>query len=231
MFRTEENLEFARRVVEAIGFPSDFASDEDERISTIYSEKVAEVVDEDFYVTNGISKLVIDIESLPFVIKIPFDGRMASEEVEEDEWEDYYIPFECGDGKYNNDYCLTEMRMTDLIKDSEYDMFCLDMEYLCTVDGRDVYIQEKAKIFEDCRKSIHPTADSFNKAKKRNNDYLLDPSWRALAYDMYGEEKFENFMAWAQDNAPELMSDMHAANYGIALDGRPVLIDISGFND
>ena len=94
--------------------------------------------------------------------------------------------------------------------------------------GRNVYIQEKVKPLCECRK-LQTTEDSLTKAKERN--YVFRTDWIARVFDLYGEEKWNEFISFLKCWEPEVLSDMHSGNYGITPDGAPVLFDLAGFRD
>lgn len=225
MFRSED-IEAARKIVSALDLPENIG--EDEEIEYVIERQLENVIEEDYYVTSGVSKVVIVIESLPFVIKIPFNGY----------WHDY----DCGDEEeidrgfehftganeiFPDDYCFDELQKTLMIEERGFGMFAPHMELLCTIDDRSFYIQGRAQPLCDSKRNITPSVDSMQKAK----NYCLSfvDEWIALAIDYYGEEIWNEFVQWGTEN--HLFGDMHTANYGIDMAGRPVIFDISGFRE
>lgn len=222
------DIELARNIVEKLALPDCIGYvEDDETLCDDISLALDDIIDfeSDFYVTSGVSKVVIDIEKLPFVIKFPFDGMWSYDgEEEEDYFEEY-----CGAYSENgNNYCEAELRYTRLLEEEGYGYLVPEMDFLCVVCGRPFYIQSRVRPFEECYNKLTPTEDSLQKT--RNCRGPFDLTWRALAYDFYGEEAFNGFLEWATNNAPDVISDAHGGNYGIDMAGRPVLLDISGFN-
>lgn len=228
MFKIED-VEKARKIVRCIDIPNEFGADScSEYDTTEMEEQISEMVGGDFFITNGISKLVIVVEDLPFVIKIPFNGRWDLDEDSEYDGDVFYEFNEaCEYSK--DDYCACELEKTRIINDEGFGYFVPKMMYLCTWCGRDVYIQEKVKSMCDCHEKITTNADSLAKAKKVHAPF--NSTWIALVFDTYGEEAFNDFMLWARECEPDIISDMHWGNYGLTLDGKPVMFDISGFRD
>lgn len=224
MFRPED-IELARQLVSVLDLPEDMG--EDDEIEYVIERQLESIVEGDFYVTSGVSKVAIVIEDLPFVIKIPFNGY----------WEEFYddendIPFHhfseaneiCPD-----DYCFDELQKTQHVEEEGYGMFVPHMQFLCNSHGVPYYIQGKARQMLGCRDAMKPTGDSMQKAKNYSLAFIKE--WIALVIDFYGEELWNNFIQWATENEPSVLSDMHGANYGLDMEGRPVMFDISGFRD
>lgn len=222
------DIELARNIVERLTLPERIGYiEDDETLCRDISLALDDIIDfeSDFYVTNGVSKVVIDIEKLPFVIKLPFDGMWNYDEEEE---KDYFERY-CGAySKYGDNYCEAELRYTRLLEEEGYGYLVPEMDFLCVVDDRPFYIQSRVRPLIECCNNLTPTEDSLQKALNCRGPF--DLTWRALAYDFYGEEVFNGFLEWATNNAPDVISDAHGGNYGIDMAGRPVLLDISGFN-
>lgn len=228
MFNTTD-IELARSIVEKLPLRDCLGwVEDDESLCNEIATELDGIIDfeSDFYVTSGVSKVVIDIEKLPFVIKFPFDGMWRYDEEED---EDYFEEY-CGANSENGDnYCEAELKATEIIQENGYGYLVPDMMFLCVAGGRPFYIQERVHPYCECDYKIKPSEDSLTKARLQNESY--SPKWRALVFDIYGEETFNNFMAWAREYVPDAVSDCHSGNYGIDMAGRPVIFDISGFHD
>lgn len=225
MFQLED-IERARRIVSTLTLPERFG--EDDTITYDIERQLDDVVDEDFFVASGVSKAVIVVDSLPFVIKIPFNGYWDFDYEDEDGSPAFY-EF-TGASEYRpDDYCEYELEKTESLKDSGYGVFVPDMEYLCDADGYAVYIQMKVQPLYEVRSTMKPSRESLAKAKNYSLSFIKE--WIALAIDFYGEEFWNSFIQWATENEPDVLTDMHTANYGLDFDGRPVLFDISGFRN
>ena len=88
---TAKDVEVAREIAMHLDLPEQFGGSEDFDASE-YEMKFSDFIKEDFYVSCGVSKMVIVVDSLPFVIKIPFNGRWEEDWNEEDEL--YFYEFE-----------------------------------------------------------------------------------------------------------------------------------------
>ena len=225
----EAELAEARRIVSCLELPAEFGTDADLDLSDIECQ-LEDVVNGDYFVSCGISKAVIIIEDLSFVIKIPFNGHWYSDwNSDTDEFEEHFEHFRYANDVAADDYCKDELDNIILIKKSGYGCFVPDMIYLTTVSGFPIYIQEKVVPKNEQREDdVNPTANSL--AEARAGGYW-DLEWAATAIDMYGLTFFQNFMAWADRNCRAVMSDLHDGNYGYDMSGRPVILDVSGFRD
>ena len=229
MFKLED-VERARRIVEMLDIPKEFGSHEDsDETNDEISEQLEDVINGDYFVSNGVSKLVIIVDDLPFVIKIPFNGRWVYNDDEEGYEDEYFYEFTQADDMFGNNYCYCELEKTREVEEVGFGYFVPDMMYLCTVCGRDIYIQEKVTPICECRGKISPSADSLERAKKVRSPFT--DNWIALVIDLYGENALNEFMQWARMYDNEILSDMHSGNYGIDMNGYPKLLDLSGFRD
>lgn len=230
MFKPED-VERACRIVEMLDIPEEFGSHEDsDETNDDISEQLEDIINGDYFVSNGISKLVIIVDDLPFVIKIPFNGRWTwNDDCDEGYEDEYFYEFTQSDENFGNNYCHCELEKTREIKEEGFGYFVPDMMYLCTVCGKDVYIQEKVTPICECRRKINPSANSLERAKKVRAPFI--ESWIALVIDTYGEDALNDFVKWVHMYDNEILSDMHSGNYGIDLNGYPKLLDISGFRD
>ena len=223
-----EDIARASLIVNQLNLPEEFGNDDNETEIVKIEDQLDKILEENYCVKGGISKLVIDIEDLPFVIKIPFNGRWEYDFDSEDD-EPYFISFTEA-GPYNfSDYCLVELERTERVIDNGYEDFVPNMMYLCDVCGYCIYIQEKVIPISEGRKKLHPSMDSLEKAK--NYELSFSDDWIATVIDLYGEDKWNEFVQWVTVTDIGIFSDMHSGNYGISMAGRPVMLDISGFRD
>lgn len=225
MFQLED-IERARRIVSVLDLPAKIGED-DEIEGIMESQLEGAGIDGDYYVTSGISKAVIVIENLPFVIKTPFSGYWG--DFEEDGCDVPFYHFSEANEIFPDDYCFDELQKTQRVEEEGFGMFVPHMEFLCESNGRPFYIQGKARQAIDFRNKMNPSGDSMQKAKNYSLAFIKE--WVALAIDFYGEEIWNSFIQWATENEPSVLSDMHGANYGLDMEGRPVMFDISGFRD
>lgn len=239
------------KAVKGINYvPSDFGSDENEddyyyydvvrqiRETGVFSNTYGE--DEYFC---GASKLVFDVRS-DKVIKLPFTGYHYYADGEYDdetgfyEDEEVFEEFRGANNSINNwDYCLTEVEKYALAENAGFEKFFAKTELFCRVDGHPIYLQDKVIVYAEggyqsfppseqskqyCEKHFSYENKSFKGAKTLPND------WVAKAVDLYGAEEVENFLVFLEK---ERFSDLHYHNIGYTRDGRPVILDYSGYHE
>ena len=225
-----KDLEKARKIVSALNLPEEFGCDDGEFDTFPIEEQIQDVVDGDFFVSNGITKMVIIVDDLPFVIKIPFNGQREYMWIDETHCDDgTWYPFYQADSSKGWDYCGAELDYTTAIQEEGYGMFVPDMMYLCTVCGYDVFVQEKVYPMCENRHTYGASEASMEKARECRRSF--DIEWTARAIDIYGMDAFIDFCDWADNALPDMMHDMHSANYGYRENGDPIILDLSGFND
>ena len=224
----------ARNIVSQLELPARFGMDEDLEVPILY-DQLENILDEDFHVACGISKAVIIIDSLPFVIKIPFTGRWIHQY---DSWNDdegwtEFTPFENANVQAPNDYCYDEFQNTTSAKVDGFGLFVPDMQFLmtlkCAKHDYDVYVQEKVVPENENRRTINPSKNSMDIAE--NCGYSVDLHWAAYAIDLYGSDYFEAFMEWIEANCSDVLCDFHDGNFGYNMSGAPIILDVSGFRD
>lgn len=228
MFQVED-IERARKIISVLKLPECFGCDE--YTEDLIGEQIAEVVDNDFYVSCGVSKAVIVVDSLPFVIKIPFNGTWEDYDYDDDNDscdEPCFSFFELASDYSPSNYCEDEFEKTEHVEEAGFGVLVPEMMYLGKVEGASVFIQEKVTPLCEHRR-LTPSKDSLNKAEK----YLLPftKEWIGLVIDFYGEDFWRSFLKWANEWEPDILTDMHTSNYGLNKDGRPVMFDISGFRN
>lgn len=228
----DEDLDEARYIVSRIKLPSNFGVDDDLDMSDLEMQ-LEDVVNGDYFVSCGVSKAVIIVDYLPFVIKIPFNGHWYANWIDEYESEDdtynkYFCEFYQANELFPTDYCYDEMIKTTFIQENGFGCFVPKMMLLSNVCGYNVYVQEKVIPSNDNCKDIKPSIGSLEKAKEKK---YWDIDWAATAIDLYGFDFFNKFMDWVYINCKDMMLDLHRGNYGYNLDGCPVFLDISGFRD
>ena len=183
------------------------------------------VICEDFYVTSGATKLVIVVDSLPFVIKIPFDGYTFWDEYSE---EYIFSEFTEANENFYNDYCYDELEKIEHIIAYGYGCLVPQTECIGIFNGHYIYLQEKVQPMCECRK-VNASEESLKKAEKDTTAFCSN--WIAKVFDFYGEEFWNQFITWVEETDLDIFSDCHTGNYGISMDGRPMMFDISGFRD
>jgi len=227
-FKSEDLLK-ARGIVSQLELPAQFGMDEDLEVPILY-DQLENILDEDFHVACGISKAVIIIDSLPFVIKIPFTGRWIRQWDDNEGWTEF-VPFENANEQVSDDYCYDELQNTTSAKVDGFGLFVPNMQFLMTLNcaehNYDVYVQEKVIPENENRRPINPSKNSMDIAAS----YSVDLRWAAYAIDLYGADYFEAFMEWVEDNCRDILCDFHDANFGYDMSGHPIILDFSGFRD
>ena len=206
-------------------------------------------IDGDAEFRYGMSKLVIIAPSLKdIVIKIPFSGvydkyyddyDKSHKDItyfDEDLYEYDFSAFENARTKDKADYCTVEYEKYQKLKDLNFEIFVAETAFYTTLsNGIKVYIQEKAYSSEDDpnwsnRKS---TQRSHNLARHWSEDegITIDTEWVGLCIDKYGEKKTKEFLDYCNYKDPIIISDCHCGNIGYRMDGSPLIIDYSGFED
>ena len=234
-FKVEDVMR-AREIVQKLRIPEQFGiyDDDDSDVIEMLQYQLEDFLTEDFFVTAGISKAVINIDSFPFVIKIPFNGRFVSYYggSDPDSDREYGVDYDfCefdGADVQPDDYCADELDKTQWLESIGLGVFVPKMMCLCTIKGRDFYLQEKVIPICDNRTKLNPTPAS--KEKVECSFFRFETDWMATAIDIYGEKVWYSFVCACED-MEDIISDMHRGNYGLRLDGTPVLIDISGFRE
>lgn len=235
---TNGMITLARNLVQQLDIPEEFGCDQDsgEFDDVLLYDQLYKLLPGQFEIDNGISKAVIMVQDMPFVIKIPFNGmhwRDYEYNEEEDDYEEVdhqFYPF-----RVHEDYCDFEMELVETAQERGFEQFVLDT--ICIYEdkhGRKYYMQERA-VPSRRYYGKTPTAiseHSYEVAASMSKGYCrCDENWRAAVVEYYGEAMWITFVDWNAMNGLGILDDMHGGNYGYREDGTPVLIDISGFDD
>lgn len=224
----------AKDIVAVLSIPGEIGPEEDGSCDNDWLLYQLGEGDISAQVECGISKVVIIPEDGNFVIKIPFNGMYHYNWNEDDE-DDYgdsefeYYYYACAPD--HSDYCWDEVIKIEKAYEMGYGKLFPDTKFLQEKDGHRVYIQEKVRtaryfnpndISEDSRKK----AESMGKYYKK-----CDNTWRAAVVEFYGESYWKDFCDWDYLSDVNILSDMHADNYGYDMNGYPIILDASGFRD
>ena len=195
---------------------------------------VLSTLDEEFETVTGITKMVIfpPHESDQYVIKIPFNACWKEEdEGWFEEMSQAYYPLE---QEYGWDYCKRELEIYELAKAAGIKEF-FPITKLYADTEYPIYIQETCEeVFCTHRKpapnnkyTIETVLQLFDNRLARNLIFKFADDWILDTVQAYGTDKFITFINFLITYD---LNDFHAGNYGYAkADGRPVLIDFSGF--
>lgn len=199
-----------------------------------FEDKVLSNLPDDlkYHYEYGATKLVIMLPDCDFVIKIPFSG--SYQEFYQDKTDDYeeeYVEFENADFETCEwDYCKTEVNRYNLAKNVGIEKYFAKTERIGMVNNYPIYIQQKAEIFAEVK-----DLNSYSEEKKsstrekcyREDLWCFNECWLSDLLDYCGDRIFSLFMSFLKDNE---FDDLHSSNIGY-IDGVPVLVDYSGFND
>ena len=189
-------------------------------------------------VANGVSKIALISDTLDCILKVPMLGRFYERydddaEGEEDKYYYAFEEFQYGSGAFHNDYCQKEADIYWCAVEHGVDMLFAKTEFFDILDcGITVYKQPRVVPYNDSEvKTASPAALA---TVKNNNDYNYAPcrnEWKASVIDFYGQEVLDKFIDFIDNVCPEVGEDLHIGNYGYTLDGRPILLDYSGWGD
>ena len=199
-----------------------------------FEDKVLSNLPDDlkYHYEYGATKLVIMLPDCDFVIKIPFSG--SYQEFYQDRTDDYeeeYVEFENADFETCEwDYCKTEVNRYNLAKNVGIEKYFAKTECIGMVNNYPIYIQQKAEIFAEVKdlNSYSEEKKSSTREKCDKEDlWCFNECWLSDLLDYCGDRIFSLFMSFLKDNE---FDDLHSSNIGY-INGVPVLVDYSGFND
>ncbi len=226
---------------------TDFTKLENVYIGDYFTEydiqRVLDVVEEDLGFSKvstdfGASKYVLLPKEADYVIKIPFTGTDSESGCYsycsgfDDEY-DTYTEFQGALGNGWN-YCEAELLIYNEAKKMGIGEFFAETVLGGHCGDHPYYFQEKVDVYNKLDKGEEDwdkeEVDKSKESCKQNGYYVFNPYWISDCYHWYGEEKFCKFMDYLE--AEELNRDLHGGNVGYSkIDGRPILLDFSGFND
>lgn len=235
-----EDYEYVKRIAKCLDLPDNFGPEGydsvfcPEDIEYILNEAFPE---EKFDCSYGVSKCVIIPYDADFVVKIPFNGCWypdwdIAEEDCDDEPPQSFMYFNSAEGDKPDDYCWSEIQKYEAAAEAGYEELLPVMELVTYIGIHPIYIQERVVPFSPFHfKRNPPSKDGMKYALEHKNDLgrRLNDTWRAACYDFYGEGFLENFLAWSDTVEIDFTSDLHTGNYGVRIDGSPVIFDYAGF--
>ena len=197
-----------------------------------FEDKVLSNLPDDlkYHYEYGATKLVIILPDCDFVIKIPFSGSYQ-DFYRTDGYEGEYVEFENADFETCEwDYCKTEVNHYILAKNAGFEKYFAKTECIGTINNYPIYIQQKAEIFSETKdlNSYSEEKKSSTREKCDKEDlWCFNECWLSDLLDYCGDRIFSLFMSFLKDNE---FDDLHSSNIGY-INGVPVLVDYSGFND
>ena len=190
-----------------------------------------------YIVENGVSKAVIIFDDYDFVIKTPINGMWYYPEPEYNEEEDaeeeleypdpIFDTFTGAEADDSSDYCWDEVKKIEWAYCCGFEALFPQTAFLVEVNNRRYYIQEKVQTVREYKPKV--SEESRTRAENMDDQYCHgSKEWRAAIIENYGEDFWIRFCEW--DRQVGTMSDMHSGNYGYSMDGKPIILDASGFN-
>lgn len=227
-----KDIRAAKLIIKNIEIPHEFGPTdyEESAVKEIIASQIPNSIQ--VKIESGASKIVIVPQYLPFVIKIPFNGQFiwVDDVDNEDGGEVCFFPFceALPEGSYN--YCERELSLIERAEHFGWGFLMPHMEFLGYMNGYPAYIQEKVQ----CGARGKTSENSLECARTMDRYYRYGPEqWRAAVIEQYGEPIWRSFVDWcfSFSESYTILDDLHASNVGIAYDGRPVILDVGGFND
>lgn len=167
----------------------------------------------------GVSKLVVRVDSLPVVIKIP----LISEHIT---------------GCLEDNYIEDEIELCNILKQEHKEnllkLFAENIHYKKR-KGVDYYLQPKVSSMAAYTGILH----SDKASDFISNEIVCSPfneDWLGCVYDVYGEDFLrefnEYFNNYNEDSyVVKMLSDMHGLNYGYNDKQEPVIFDYAGWEE
>lgn len=183
------------------------------------------------HLATGATKLAIIPKEEDFVIKVPFEYRY-------DEFSDEFVPFEYAYNSENNgDYCFSEYEAYLAAVDYGVGCFFPKTEIATIGISGAILIQEKCKPLNQTDVSIikNYSQDSMSKAWNIYDTagFSIHMGWMAKCVEVYGEELFKKLITFLEENeyGQRAADDLHTGNIGYDKEGKPIILDFSGYNE
>lgn len=240
MLMIEDKLQKIKNILDMPENIGTSTNGDDSQVHSLY-EEILEALGMNYDNANiklgvGASKMALIPDDSTYVLKIPFNGSWSWIE---DEDEDNEIEvFDIFEGAENNEdywnYCEVELNRYNLAVEEEVSEFFATTKFFGYTKGKNsfpVYIQEKINPFkytEGKTYSREEIRNTYNKFSSLGLYYDFDTVWVLDAIKYYGFEKVIKLFMFIEKND---IADLHIGNYGYALDGRPVILDFSNFNN
>ena len=182
---------------------------------------------------HGATKLVIIPKKEDFVIKIPYTGSYEyysgyySNSIYRQGREDYW-EFVAGENSFRPwDYCANEIIRYDKALENGFAKYFAKTELLGFIHNYPIYIQEKCvTLSSDRHFHRYSKEENLKTSNCYKNYYNISIDWLTDFRLKYGEEELINFINFIQDMRWD--DDLRSENIGY-INGKPVLIDYSGF--
>lgn len=211
-----------------------------------YDGKIYEAlkkIDPEVHVNHGMSKMVIVSSLIDCVIKIPLTGVYYPEWPLDDDDEPMYDEepeynfdaFAYGGGEYEDDYCAVEYNIYEnmLEENPEFEFLLAKTEFYKQINGVKYYLQEKCRCDHDYEWSSKTMNSASEKDIEDSRNIIKEcRAFRSLPWCVALVEEYGvDVMKKAVDfifNAH--IDDLHGGNFGFTKNGKPIIIDYSGFD-
>lgn len=201
----------------------------------------------------GATKIVIMPKNMDFVVKIPFLGHVIEEEPDVDCSEcPYRDENGCDSCCYDSewvfrefclagdifdewDYCKAEKDRYNHAKEFGLEKALAETQLWFVVNNYPIYIQPKCSIFSQGGRSKTDLTEITDEKRKtirskcdEQDVHCFNVTWLCDLLEYFGDVYFEQFLSFLKEN--NYNRDLHSSNIGY-LNGKPVLVDYSGFYD
>lgn len=174
-------------------------------------------------VASGASKLVFIPFDEEYVVKVPFNGDYKA-------YQQKYVSFKMANTYNYWDYCLKELEIYHKAKARGLGKFFAKIR-LIENNEHPIYIQEKAVLFSEA--SDWEGLELYYGQKHSTEDIKYDyptpisETWLKIAVSHYGKTMVDRLIKFLSN---ECIGDFHRDNLGF-INGKPVIIDYSDYND
>lgn len=198
--------------------------------------EAAEKIDENASVYCGMTKCVIVFPEVSRVLKIPFSGLYFKDDCSNFHFHNFInatkdIPHP--DSEW--DYCETESYLYEKAKEDGFSEFLAEEELYEWCNDMPIYTQAKAKVAFVTNGYVGLSEDEIINIKEKIRDsetLTMSPfygDWLVKAVSKYGVPRIEDFVI--NFIRKYNIKDLHLGNIGYDINGNPVLIDWSSWND
>ena len=203
--------------------------------SKIY--RALEKIDPFVEVNHGMSKMVIISSLIDYVIKIPLTGIWVQSCDENGDYidDDYWFDeFAYGGGENGDDYCAEEVNIYETVLEEhpEYTFIFPETMFYKQIDGVKYYLQEKCKcgggcLKEDSSEIAVSTGDEICTDRDHQYAPIQSLPWCIALVENYGVEMAKEVLKYLHQIQ---ISDLHNGNIGYNKEGKPIILDFSGFD-
>lgn len=168
---------------------------------------IEDIEERDYVVYAGASKVVIFPAITNYVIKTTLD-------------------YDSDGAPINFDYCAREYEnYKDAVK-AGLGCFFAKTEYLGTINGHNVYVQERLDLVEDLDINSYRRSDRGRYSTSYARGIGICDSLADSIVCLYGTETYEKFVEFCEYKS---INDLHVGNF-VGIEGAPIIYDFSGYH-